>query len=71
MSNLTIRMPEDLKRQLQEFCDQQKRPVSEVVRDSFGRHRAIERFQTLRRKTLPYAKAEGPLTDDGVLREIS
>ena len=71
MSNLTIRIPEDLKKQLQEFCDEQNRPVSEVVRDSLRRYLAIERFQTLRRKTLPFAEAQGLLTDEDVFRVIS
>jgi predicted transcriptional regulator len=71
MSNLTIRIPEELKKQLQEFCDEQNRPVSEVVRDSLRRYLAIERFQALRRKTLPFAEAQGLLTDEDVFRVIS
>lgn len=71
MSNLTIRIPKDLKKQLEEFCDQQNRPVSEVVRDSLRRYLAIERFQALRRKTLPFAEAQGLLTDEDIFRIIS
>ncbi len=71
MSNLTIRIPEGLKKQLQDFCDEQNRPVSEVVRDSLRRYLAIERFQALRRKTLPFAEAQGLLTDEDVFRVIS
>jgi len=71
MDNLTIRIPSELKKRLQEFCKRQNRPVSEVVRDSLRRHLATERFQSLRRKTLPFAEAQGILTDDDVFRVIS
>jgi len=71
MDNLTIRIPSDLKKRLQEFCKRQNRPVGEVVRDSLRRYLAIERFQSLRRKTLPFAEAQGILTDDDVFRVVS
>lgn len=71
MSNLTIRIPEDLKKQLQDFCEQKNRPVSDVVRDSLRRYLAIEQFQALRSRTLPFAEAQGLLTDEDVFRVIS
>lgn len=71
MSRLTVRIPDDLKKRLQEFCDEQDRPASEVIRDSLRRYLAIERFQALRRKTLPFAEAQGLLTDGDVFRVIS
>ena len=71
MDNLTIRIPNVLKKRLREFCKQQNRPVGEVVRDSLRRYLAIERFQSLRRKTLPFAEAEGILTDDDIFRVVS
>lgn len=71
MSNLTIRIPEELKQQLQKLCKQQNRVASDVVRDSLRRYIAAERFQTLRRKTLPFAEAQGLLTDEDVFKAIS
>ena len=71
MDNLTIRIPNDLKKRLKNFCKKQNRPVGEVVRDSLRRYLAIERFQSLRRKTLPFAEAQGILTDDDVFRVVS
>ena len=71
MSNLTVRIPDDLKQRLQKFCKEQKRPASEVVRNSLRRYLAVERFQELRRKTLPFAEAQGILTDDDVFRIVS
>ena len=71
MSNLTIRIPDELKRQLEELCDRQDRPVSDVVRDSLRRYIAAEKFQALRRKALPFAEAQGFLTDEDIFEAIS
>lgn len=71
MGNLTIRISDELKQQLQELCEQQNRAVSDVVRDSLRRYLASEKLQTLRRKTLPFAEAQGFLTDDDVFKAIS
>ena len=71
MSNLTIRIPDQLKKQLQEFCQQQDRPASDVVRESLRRYLAVERFKALRAKTVPFAQAQGILTDEDVFRIIS
>jgi predicted transcriptional regulator len=71
MSNLTIRIPDDLKQELQDLCTQQNRPLSDVVRDSLRRYLASQRLQALRRKTLPFAEAQGFLTDEDVFKAIS
>jgi predicted transcriptional regulator len=71
MSNLTVRIPETLRREIERLSKQQKRPASEVVRDSLRRYVAAERFQSLRRKTLPFAEAQGFLADEDVFEAIS
>lgn len=71
MSNLTVRIPDDLRRQLDDLCAQQNRPASEVLRDSLRRYIAVEQFRALRGKTLPFAEAAGLLTDDDVFEAIS
>ena len=71
MSSLTIRIPDDLKQQLEAFCAQQHVPQSEVVRDALRQHLAIEQFRALRRKTLPFAEAQGLVTDEDLLRIVS
>jgi len=71
MDNLTIRIPEPLKKQLQDYCAKQNLPLSDVVRDALRRHLAVERFQALRRKMLPFAEAQGILTDEDVFRIVS
>ena len=71
MRNLTVRIPETLRKELRDACRRQHRPASEVVRDSLRRYLAIEKFQSLRRRTLPFAEAEGFLTDEDVFKAIS
>ena len=49
----------------------QNKPVSDVVRESIRRYVAVERFRALRRKVLPFAEAQGFLTDEDVFKAIS
>jgi predicted transcriptional regulator len=71
MSTLTVRIPDPLRRELEKLCRQEKRELSDVVRDSLRRYLAAARFQTLRKKALPFAEAQGFLTDEDVFRAIS
>lgn len=71
MSNLTIRITDELKQQLDELCARQNRPVSEIVRDSLRRYIAVERFRSLRQKALPFAEAQGLLTDEDIFKAVS
>lgn len=68
---LTIRIPDDLRNDLQELSRYENKPVSDIVRESVKRYLAIHRFRKLRGMTLPFAEAEGILTDDDVFRTIS
>jgi predicted transcriptional regulator len=68
---LTIRIPDDLRESLQELSRIENRPVSDIVRESLKRHLAIHRFRRLRNMTLPFAKAQGILTDEDVFSLIS
>ena len=70
-NTLNIRIPDALRDELQELCTRQHRPAGEVVCDSLRRYLAIEKFQVLRRKTLPFAEAQGILTDEDVFEAIS
>ena len=71
MKTLTIRIPESLLRDLEELSREQHRPVSEIVGDCLRRYVAVERFKSLQRKTIPYAKAAGFLTDEDFFEAIS
>ena len=71
MSNISVRIPESVRKDLKRFCKRRGRSASEIVRDSLRRYMAAEEFRDLRAKTLPYAQAQGFLTDEDVFRAIS
>ena len=71
MNTLTIRVPTELRADLQEISSRQHVPVSDLVRESIRRYVAIERFRSLRKRSLPFAEAQGLLTDEDVFRAIS
>jgi predicted transcriptional regulator len=71
MSTLTVRIPDRLRRELEKLCRQENRALSDVVRDSLRRYVAVERFRALRKKTLPFAEAQGFLTDEDVFKAVS
>jgi predicted transcriptional regulator len=71
MNTLTVRIPDELRADLQEISSRQSVPVSDLVRESIRRYVAVERFRSLRKRTLPFAEAQGLLTDEDVFRAIS
>jgi predicted transcriptional regulator len=72
MSNtITIRIPEDLRAQLEEISREENLPLSDLVREALRRIISIRQFTRLRKRILPFAEAQGFLTDDDIFREIS
>jgi predicted transcriptional regulator len=71
MNTITVRIPDSLKVDLQKISDEQHKPVSDLVRESIRRFVAVERFRQLRKKSLPFAEAQGLLTDDEIFDAIS
>jgi predicted transcriptional regulator len=71
MNTLTIRLPDDLRDDLQKLSEELSKPVSDIVRESIRRYVAVERFRALRKKVLPFAEAQGYLTDEDVFKAIS
>jgi predicted transcriptional regulator len=70
-SNLSVRIPQTLRRQVDELSEREQRPLSEIVRDSLQRYVAVRKFELLRKKTLPFAESQGFLTDEDVFKAIS
>lgn len=68
---LTIRIPDDLREGLQELSRNENKPVSDIVRESLKRYLAIYHFRQLRNMTLPFAEAQGILSDEDVFSMIS
>lgn len=71
MTTLTIRLPDDLRRQLDKLSRDENKPVSDIVRESLRRYVAVERFRAIRKKVLPFAEAQGLLTDEDVFKALS
>ena len=71
MTTLTIRLPRDLRAELEKLSRAEQKAVSDIVRESIRRYVAIEKFRALRKKTLPFAEAQGFLTDEDIFRAIS
>jgi mRNA-degrading endonuclease RelE of RelBE toxin-antitoxin system len=68
---LTVRIPESMRIELAELSKEQKKPVSDLVRESLQKFIAIQRFRRLRNIVTPFAEARGIFTDEDVFREFS
>ncbi len=67
---ITIRLPDDLRKILENISKKEHVPVSDVVRESIRRYVSIYQFRRLRKKVLPFAEAEGLLVDDDVFKQL-
>lgn len=70
-TTLTIRIDDDLERRLDRVADESGQTRSDVVREALRRHLGILQFEQLRRKAMPFAEAQGLLTDEDVFRDVS
>ncbi len=68
---ITLRLPEKLQKDLDKVVKAEKSSKSDVIRDAIERYIALKRFQQLRKKVLPFAEAEGLVTDEDVFKAIS
>ncbi|MDD3050161.1 MAG: ribbon-helix-helix protein, CopG family [Candidatus Cloacimonetes bacterium] len=63
---ITIRIPENMKIELEELSKSENKPISDLVRESIKKSLQISRFRKLRNQVLPFAEAQGILTDEDV-----
>jgi predicted transcriptional regulator len=71
MATLTIRIDDELEKDLDRLAKVQHRTKSDLAREMLRKRIAVERFRELRRQALPLAEAAGYLTDDDIFRDIS
>lgn len=71
MTTLTIRLDPKLEKALGKIARRTGKSKSEIAREAIERQVAIARFREARRRTLPFAEAQGLLTDEDVFRLIS
>jgi predicted transcriptional regulator len=70
-STVTIRLDSSLDRELRRIAKKSGRSRSDIARDALRRQLSILRFETARRQTMPFAEAQGLLTDEDVFAIIS
>lgn len=70
-ATLTIRLDNDLDKLLTKVSRQAGRNRSEVARDALRRQLRIIRFESLRKRIMPFAEARGFLTDEDVFSQTS
>ena len=68
MTTLTIRLDAKLDKALDRVAKSTGRTRSEIAREALRRQVALARFRELRNKTLPFAEAQGLLTDEDLFR---
>jgi predicted transcriptional regulator len=71
MTTITIRLSEDLSRLLTKAARQAGKNRSEMAREALRRQLGISQFESLRRRTMPFAEARGYLSDEDVFRDVS
>ena len=68
---LTIRLDKDLNDLLTRASRQSGRNRSELAREALRHQLRLHQFETLRRRTMPFAEARGFLTDEDVFAKVS
>jgi hypothetical protein len=68
---MAVRIPDDLRKELKEISRKEGIPVSDIVRESLKKYVLLYRYRKLREMVLPFAEAQGILTDDDVYKLIS
>ena len=68
---LNVRIPAELKRQLDALSRRQHRPASELVREALRRYLVSEQLAAVRKMTVPLAEAQGFITDEDIFKAVS
>jgi metal-responsive CopG/Arc/MetJ family transcriptional regulator len=68
---ITVRLPEKLLKELDIVVKAENISKSELIRDAISRYLAAKRFQQLRKTVLPFAEAQGLITDEDIFKSIS
>ena len=67
---ITIRIPVNMKKELEELSKSENKPISDLVRDSLKKFILVYQFRKLRNTVLPFAEAQGILTDEDVFENL-
>ncbi len=70
-ATLTIRLDPQMARLLDELGQETNKSRSEIARDALRRQLWLARFESARKRLMPYAEAKGILTDEDVFDIVS
>jgi len=68
---LSVRISDSMRTQLLEISRTEEKSIGDLVRESLRRYITVQRFRRLRNKVLPFAEAQGILTDEDVFKQLS
>ncbi len=68
--SITIRIPEKIEKELESIVKDEKISKSVVIREALERYLSVKRFRQLRKKVLPFAEAQGLLTDEDIFNTL-
>lgn len=71
MGMMTVRLDQSLEKRLETLSESLGMSKSDLVRDALKRQLALIAFEKHRETAMPFAEAQGVLTDEDVFREIS
>jgi predicted transcriptional regulator len=70
-STVTLRLDSRLDRELRLAAKRSGRSRSDIARDALRRQLALLKFETARRRVMPFAEARGFLTDEDIFAAVS
>lgn len=68
---ITVRLDKEVGRLLARVVKRSGRSQSDVVRDALRRQLSIDLVEQMRRRVVPFAEAQGLLTDEDVFKLVS
>lgn len=69
--SITIHFPEKLRKEVDAVVNKEHSSRSAIIREAIERYIAVKRFRKLSMKTLPFAEAQGLLTDRDVFKALT
>lgn len=69
MKTISIRIGDDLEKELDDWVKQTGKSQSEILRTALEKHLLIEQIDDLRSKALPYARKAGYFTEDDIYND--
>jgi predicted transcriptional regulator len=70
-TTLSIRIDDELERELTQAALATHRPKGDIVREALRRQLALGRFRAMRNEVMPLAEKNGFLSDEDVFKAIS